>query len=848
MRTDRLCALIAAAALCTLAAVVAVPSPVGARLGPAVTKATCDAHPWTSTAYQATSTPSKLAATVVACLELRYPSSYLNDEVAIVGLVAHPPYLENVNELPGSPAVSQLASLGIPPITLEDGPGGLITPSEPAPTQLPNELALGATFDPSLATSYGSVLGTQAHDMGYDGVQAPDLSMLRVETWGRAMETFGESPVLTGEMGGAEAIGIESAHEIAVLKHFSPYSQDTGRQGAEMTVTNKALQEVYVRPFTFALRALIPQLEDGGHAVGVMCSYGFVNGVMACRTHLLANELRSLHVNALVRTDLNVKVQPKQLVVNGVDLIKPLDISELLAALKSSSVKRSLTASVEEVLATEFADGLVDGSHPTASVHPPPSSEVAAGDATALAIEQRAAVLLKNTGVLPLSHDHTAIDVVADTTLGYACHALAASLDHADQDGARCSIDERASPQTVLFSGLPHAVASTVRTATFTAPSAGPYVVTATTLGNTELTMDGQSIVDAQGLAQFAVARTALVQLAKGQRTRFALTWKGAPPSVTIADAKAQVDAARAGVRDAKAAIVLAYDLDREGMDRSSLQLPGAQNAVISAVASRVPTIVVLVTDGPVSMPWLDDVDGVLEVWSPTGAVRTDSVAARFAPVWANLLDGRADPSGRLDETFPKTQPQSPAGNQAFWPGVGEAVDLDVPPDSGVALGMAWYRDEHWPVLFPFGYGLSYTTYSIGGGTLQSSLSGLSMSVSVTDTGSIAGDEPIQVYADWPGRAEEPRLQLVGFGVASFSTSQAMAHTAQQVTIALAPDAFTVYKNGSMQLVSGRYCLEAATYDGDPAAWSSGSVTLSAHDAVLTTHSPVVLTKHPCPS
>jgi beta-glucosidase len=839
-------ALIAAAAWC-----LAPPGVSGAHPVAAVTASTCTKHPWTSASYQAASTPPALAALVVSCLEKRYPTTYLDDEVGVVALEASPPLLQNINELaPGSDVEAQLASLGIPPITLEDGPGGLITESHPLPTQLPNELALGATFDPSMATSYGNVLGTQAHAMGYDGVQAPDLNLLRVETWGRAMESFGESPVLAGELGGAEAVAIEADDEIPILKHFSPYSQETNRQVLDQTVSAKALQELYIRPFTFVLRAVTPQLEAGGHAVGVMCSYGGVNGIKACRSHLLTDELDYVGVNALVRSDLNVKVDPSALVLNGVDLIKPLQSSELLSALKDHAVERALTRNVTEIFETEFADGLVTGQDLTAAVHPPPSSVVDAGNATALAIEQRAAVLLKNTGVLPIDHTGTAMTILADSTLPESCRKLASSMSAAQSVHATCVDDARAEPSTVLLSGLPHAEGLTTRVATFNAPAPGPYVVTVTTLGNTELRLNGSTILDSQGLAEFEVARTALVDLTSRERAHFELIWKGAPPIVSIAPAQSQVDAAVAAVHGAKLAIVLACDLDREGMDRSSLQLPGAQDAVIAAVAAKVPTVVVLATDGAVTMPWLSKVDAVLEVWNPTGAVRTDAVESLFVPAWTKLLDGTADPSGRLPETFPVSMRQSPAGVRQFWPGTDESVDLDEPPDNGVAIGMAWYRHEHWPVLFPFGYGLSYTSYALQGGTVQSSSSGLSMTVSVADTGQDAGSEPVQVYADWPNPAGEPDLQLVGFGVATFSAKEASTHAAQQVTIPLSPDAFTVDKNGAMQLVSGSYCLEAATFDGDPKAWSTGPITLSPNTAgsALNATGSVALTQSTCPS
>ena len=310
-------------------------------------------------------------------------------------------------------------------------------------------------------------------------------------------------------------------------------------------------------------------------------------------------------------------------------------------------------------------------------------------------------------------------------------------------------------------------------------------------------------------------------------RYTFDVTWRGAPPVTWLVDAQPEVDAVIEGVHGARAAVVVAYDLSREGMDRSTLELPNAQDAVISAVAARVPTVVVLATDGAVAMPWLSDVDGVLEVWNPRGMVQTDATLRRFVAAWTAVLDGRVDPSGRLPETFPADRAESPAAVEAFWPGIASTVNLDLPPNGGVGIGAAWYRAAGWPVLFPFGFGLSYTSYALEGGSVTSGPGGLQMTVAVKDTGGVAGTESVQAYADWPGTLNEPRLQLVGFGTVAFTRAEAVAGTVEHAVLTLSPDALTVYQGDEMRVVKGTYCLEAATYDGDPRSWSTGPITLA---------------------
>jgi beta-glucosidase len=839
---------VAAAAAVVLGASATVQT-ASARPPRGVTSATCAARPWVTESYQRGSTPPKLAALVLACLKLRFPSTYRHDEVGIVALNAYR-WFQNVNEFGLTSTVQrQLATLGMPPITLQDGPDGLITHTKPAPTQLPNELALAATFDPAVATMYGTVLGAQAQQMGYDGIQAPDLNLLRVPSWGRAPESFGESPVLAGEMGASEALAIEARHVIVVLKHFGPYSQETDRRELNQLVSERTYQEVYIRPFTFALRALIPLLSAGDHALGIMCSYGNVNATKACRSPELARELGSVGVSALVRSDLDVRVDPTALLLNGVDLIKPMDTGQLFGELSRPEVGAALDQAVLQVFTTLFADGLVNGIVTAAHPHGLSNVTVLAGHLDAIKVEERAAVLLKNAGILPLVHSGGRLTVVGDVNVPNSCRALATAIGHAISEATTCTDPRIRLQQYVLIQHEPRAHLGAVRTVRFTAPSSGPYVVSLTTLGDTTLEMDGHDVVVAHGLAEFRVQRTALVQLRGGQTYSFKVSWRGEPPIAWLVREQPEVAAVLAGIRGARAAIVVAYDWSREGMDRSSLDLPNAQSALIAAVAAKLPTIVVLATGGAVTMPWLRQVRGVLEVWNPKGMVATDATLAKYVAAWTTILDGNVDPSGRLPVTFPVSQAKSPMADQAYWPGIGDTVDLDLAPNGGLGIGEDWYRQEGWPVLFPFGFGLSYTTYKLQGGAVTSGSTGLHVSVSVRDTGGVAGIEPIQVYADWPSALDEPATQLVGFGTVAFTKADVAAGVVKHADITVSPDALSVFQDGAMRIVPGTYCLEASTYDGDPHSWSSGAITL-APGAVSGVVGPTTtkLAATPCPS
>jgi beta-glucosidase len=828
--------------------VVGVQAESSARPLTPVTPSRCTGNPWTQPTFRANSTPAALGVLVLSCLKLEYPASYRHDEVGIVALV-HDQRFQNINEFGMTSTVQrQLARLGMPPITFEDGPGGILVDSHPQPTLLPNELALGATFDPSIATDYGWVLGVEAHLMGYDGVQAPDLNLLRVPSWGRAMESFGESPVLAGELGAAEAVAIESQHEIPLLKHFGPYSQETDRHDLDQLLSERAYQDVYIRPFDIVLRALLPQLDAGDHAVGIMCSYGNVGATRACRSPELARVLGHLGVNALIRSDLDVWVEPSALLRSGVDLIKPMVSKELERALGIRAVDTSLDQAVEQIFTTEFADGLVNGTVTNATFHPLTAPTVRLDAGIANEIEQRAAVLLKNDGLLPLRRAGGPIAVLADPRIRTTCNSLASALANDLATESTCTDPKIPLPYRPLFEHLPYAQTSRSATVTFTPSITSTYVVELTTHNDTVLTMNQRVLVATYGNSEFGVQRTAQVQLTKGTHYTFHVTWRGISPSMALVEEQPMIDAAENAVRGARVAVVVAYDLTREGMDRSSLALPNAQDALISAVAARVPTIVVLATDGAVTMPWLNEVHGVLEVWSPTGEVYTDAALTRFVSAYANLLDGTVNPSGRLPETFPVSSGQSPMAIRSFWPGIGHRVNLGLAPNGGIGIGYDWYRKAHWPILFPFGYGLSYTSYQLVGGTVASTPSGLLASVLVRDTGGLPGTEVVQLYADWPGALDQP-TQLVGSATVTFSAHDVASKAILHATVPITSGALSMYQGSAMTVVNGDYCLEAATYDGDPHAWSTGTVVLGpGTGGTVAGPTSTALEQAPCPS
>jgi beta-glucosidase len=233
-----------------------------------------------------------------------------------------------------------------------------------------------------------------------------------------------------------------------------------------------------------------------------------------------------------------------------------------------------------------------------------------------------------------------------------------------------------------------------------------------------------------------------------------------AGPGVTVTYHDGSDPAAAASVaRAASVAIVMVGDSEAEGQDRPSLALSGNQDALVQAVAAANPrTVVVVKSGGPVLMPWVDRVPAIVEAWYP-GEEDGNAVAG--------ILFGDVNPSARLPVTFPRSMADLPANTPAQYPGTMDASGArTVHYSEGVFIGYRHYDRAGIAPLFPFGYGLSYTTFGYSNLRVTKSPAGrVTVEADVTNTGTVAGGEVAQLYLGGPGSpaVSEPPLQLRGF-------------------------------------------------------------------------------------
>jgi beta-glucosidase len=256
-------------------------------------------------------------------------------------------------------------------------------------------------------------------------------------------------------------------------------------------------------------------------------------------------------------------------------------------------------------------------------------------------------------------------------------------------------------------------------------------------------------------------------------------------------------DAAATLAKNSDVAIVFAYQWESEGKDLPSLSLPEHQDQLIAKVAAANPrTIVVLETGSPATMPWADKVSGILEAWY--GGSRGNVAVA-------NVLFGDVNPTAKLAVTFPKSDQDLPHPVIApLPPGAPGRAPYAVNYDEGLKVGYKWYDAEHKAVLFPFGYGLSYTTYSYA--NLKVDANARKVSFTVTNTGKRAGAEIAQVYVSLPAAADEPPKRLVGW-----SKEQLQAGESREVTVEIDPQFLLVFDEhaNAFKQVPGQYIFAA---------------------------------------
>ncbi|WP_329114030.1 beta-glucosidase family protein [Streptomyces sp. NBC_01465] len=703
--------------------------------------------------------------------------------------------------------VPGVARLGIPPLRLADGPAGVRIDGRA--TALPAPVLLASAFDPALARAYGRVIGREGRALGLDVLLSPMVNLIRTPYAGRNFETFGEDPLLAADLVAEEIRGIQGEGLIATVKHFALNNQERDRMTVDVTVGDQALNEVWLRAFEAAV---------GARPGAVMAAYNKVGGVFACENKaLLTGVLRDRwNFDGWVMTDWFAAHSTVASIAAGLDMEMPNDTyfgDALRRAVRSGSVPESLVdRSVRRILSVMERFGLLDSTPP-----PRPDRDAKAGARTAFAVAKAGATLLRNERqTLPLTGPAAQSIAVIGPTGTVPCVGGGGSArvvpDRADSpfevitdragEGARVTyalgedLFGKPLPPVSLSPGADFE-GQTVRagrpwtydgTLTVDADDEWTFVVHYEGL-RPQITLDGEELFPlAPGYGEFlpgsmtsiapdglAVRRRTLHLMAGPHRLR--ITAHGGAKNrifrlrrTTGATRAADVAEAMLAAWTAYSVVLFAYEDATEGQDRTSLALPGHQRELIEAVTAVNPrTTVVLNTSSATAMPWLERTAAVLQMYYPgqEGAAAT-----------AAVLFGDCDPGGRLTQTFPVSDDRHPvAGDPRRYPGVDGKEEYT----EGIRLGYRWYDAEGVEPLFPFGHGLSYTTFAYENLSVRPVPGGgLDVRFTVVNTGPRPGTEVAQVYV---GPSAELRLDQVKRALAGYRRLELQPGERRDVTV-----------------------------------------------------------------
>lgn len=583
--------------------------------------------------------------------------------------------------------------LGVPPLRMSDAGLGVTNPGYrpgDTATALPAGLALAAGFDPALARSAGEVIGSEARSRGFNVQLAGAMNLARDPRNGRNFEYLSEDPLLTATMTAESIDGIQRHGVISTVKHYSLNCNETNRHFLDAVIDPDAHRESDLLAFEIAIERAQPG--------AVMTAYNKVNGVYTAANAVLINEVLkgAWAYRGWVMSDWGA-TPGWECALAGLDQECGAQIDALLwqaetfgAPLRDAYAEGRLPRErLSDMVRRILQSMFAVGIDATAA---PPEPDMAAHNEVALRIARQGTVLLTNRGALPLAPEPgLRIAVIG----GYAHLGVPAGY------GSSTVVPHGGYAGVVPIGG-----------AGLEAGLRNLYLVAPSPLQELRKELP-------QGLIEF-------------------------DPGISPAEA------ARAA-QLADVAIVFAVRAEGEGYDLADLSLPWGQDEMITAVAAANPnTVVVLETGNPVSMPWRDAVNAVVQAWYPGQA---------GARAIAEILTGRVNPSGRLPITFPVDLDQTP---RPRLPGVGVpwGTASTIEYSEGADVGYRWYAGTGHVPMFAFGHGLSYTRFDYrdlvltGGDTITASFS-------VVNVGDRAGADVPQLYVTAvPGR---PCLRLLGF-------------------------------------------------------------------------------------
>lgn len=667
--------------------------------------------------------------------------------------------------------------LGIPELWTTDGPHGIRPEvlwdewdqagwTNDSCTAFPALTCLAATWNPDMARLYGKVLGEEARYRKKDIVLGPGVNIMRTPLNGRNFEYMGEDPYLAATMVVPYVQGLQDNGVAACVKHYALNNHEVNRHTTNVKVDDRTLHEIYLPAFKAAV-------QKGG-AWSLMAAYNLYGDEHLCHNDKMLMKILKddWGFDGAVVSDWGGAHDTDQAITNGLDLefgswtnglsngaSNAYDnyylANPYLARLESGEASEEvLNEKVRRVLRLAFRT-VMNTDRPFGSLNSPEHSQAAR------LIADEGIVLLKNDGnLLPLTPGKVKrVAVVGENavkmmTVGGGSSSLKVRYELSPLDGLRETFGDDV--EVVYARG-------------YVGDASGEYNGVTT----------GQNLADSRSAAELIAEA---VELAKSS------------------DAVIFVGGLNKSAGQ-----------DCEDADRASLGLPYGQDEVINALAAANPRLIVVnISGNPVAMPWIDKVPSVVQGWY---------LGSEAGHALADVITGKVNPSGKLPCTFPESLDQVGAHALGTYPGTKRTDShiVDCSYDEGILVGYRWIDSKKLRPLFPFGHGLSYTTFSYGkpkaNATSMTESDEITVVVPVTNTGSLPGSEIVQLYiSDEKSSLPRPVKELKGFSKVKLAPGETA-----EVTFIITRDALTFYDPsvGAMVAEPGKFKALVGASSGD---------------------------------
>ena len=747
---------------------------------------------------------------------------------------------EKVSILSGSSAwhTTAVPRLNIPRVKMTDGPIGARGDSVSGATSacFPSASCLSSSWDKDSVEEIAKAIGIEAKSKDADVLLGPTINLHRHPLGGRHFECYSEDPLLTGELASSYVKGVQSVGVSACLKHFIGNDTEYQRHFVSSNIDDRTLRELYLLPFEMGVKAgslsvmsaynqlnnvfcssneqiLTNILKEEWNFPGYVVSdwgaaqdtIGNANGGLDCE---MPGPARSWGEN-LVKAVNNGKVD-EEVVDDKVRRI--LRVADFTGRLDDPTESPEQSNDLEEdrlLIRTAGSEGMVllknDQVLPFKKETVKKLAVIGPNALKGQYLGGGSASLNPHYVVHPLEGLKSAFGDSAEINYAKGCHTykflpgISSDL-FKDNDGFKVEFyngqDFEGSPiETKILKGnkfwamggfgldivaQSERPSLSVRFSGELQPEhSGEYNFEIFSIGPSKLSINGENLIDNWSSQEPGDAFFGMGSAPKREKIKFEkgktysleveYKWEGRFPAVQIGmQPPDQFDLMEEAInlaKEADAVVLIAgtnSDWETEGNDRANLDLPSNQNELIETICKlNKNTVVALNTGSPCEMPWIDNVNAILQCWFP---------GQEFGNSLADILIGKVNPSGKLPTTFPKKLSDTPA--YSTYPG----KDLQMDYEEGLFIGYRWYDRESIEPLFPFGHGLSYTSFEYSNLRAippKGNSSVAAFEVDITNTGDVAGKEVLQGYITVnKSQIERPQKELKKFEKISLESGE----------------------------------------------------------------------------